>query len=219
MAEGDHNSSHAADSTVARNMQAELAAMAKVSEALTSLNDQAACQRVISWAASAFGGSGFTPPRATGATRMTPIAADQSGSEKEIPGIARVTQNGELHLTVRDLKARSANDAAVRIAHLALFANERLNRSESLSSKNVLVPMLRRYRAYDGNTRGALAQHRGFARAGDQLSMDLHCKEETEEFIKQILDPSVQGTWNPTAKPAKKKRASAQGENPDTPST
>ncbi len=157
----------------------------------------------------------LTPSRPTGGVRMAPHPVVPSGDEKEIPGIARVTQNGEFHLTVRDLKARSANDAAIRIAHLALLANERLNHSESLSSKNVLVPILRRYRAYDGNTRGALAQHRGFARAGDQLSMDLHCKEEAEEYMRQILDPSVQGTWNPAAKPAKKKRALVEGSPED----
>jgi hypothetical protein len=194
-------------------MQAELAAMAKVSEALSALDDSEARRRVIAWATSAFGGQGFVPPRSAAATRTAPVPIGHSGGEKEIPGIARVTQDGELHLTVRDLKARSANDAAIRIAHLALLANERLNHSESLSSKNVLVPMLRRYRAYDGNTRSALAQHRGFARAGDQLSMDLHCKEEAEEFIRQILDPTVQGTWNPASKPTKKKRPSMQVEN------
>jgi hypothetical protein len=134
----------------------------------------------------------------------------EDASAKEIPGIARATDTGELHLTVRDLKARSASDAAIRIAHLAIYANERLNGLQSLSSKNILVPILRRYRAYDGNTRGALAQHRGFIRQGDQLSMDFHCKEEAEKFIKEILDPEEpQGSWNPSARATRRRRAAA----------
>ena len=191
----------------------ELAVMAKVSEALKSLSDPRARERVIHWAASVFQ---LQPPPKSEQTKSSEkfLSSDHIDGGREIPGIARVTENGELHLTVRDLKARSANDAAIRIAHIALLANERLNRSESLSSKNVLVPILRKYRAYDGNTRGALAQHRGFARVGDQLSMDLHCKEETEEFMRQILDPTVQGSWNPAAKPTKKKRHPNKDEDP-----
>jgi hypothetical protein len=213
MAEADRTNNQNEDAMKTSNIGPELAAMTKVSEALNSLADLKARERVISWAASAFGVSALGPTQRVGSETPARPTGNRPADEKEIAGIARVTPNGELHLTVRDLKARSANDAAIRIAHLTLLANERLNNSDSLSSKNVLVPILRRYRAYDGNTRGALAQHRGFARVGDQLSMDLHCKEEAEEFVKQILDPAVQGTWNPSAKPTKKRRSGLQEED------
>ena len=214
MAEEDSPDNQNISVAAAQDMGVELAAMAKISEAMNSLSEPNARVRVLSWAASAFGGTAVTPPPRTPTKTTFPTVGQISG-DKEIPGIARVTQDGELHLTIRDLKARSANDAALRIVHLALLANERLSGSDTLSSKDVVVPMLRRYRAYDGNTRGAIAQHRGFARAGDQLSMDIHCKEEAEEFIRQILDPTLQGSWNPSAKTARKKKTQNPGDAHD----
>lgn len=209
MTESDHNAIAADKPTNSETVDTELSAMAKVSEALSSL-DTKARDRIMAWAVSRFGSPVASP---TLEMAKPPKSSTSGGREnqREIPGIARVTDAGELHLTVRDVKARSANDAAIRIAHVAIFVHEQLTGMESVSSKNVLVPILRRYRAYDGNTRGAIAQHRGFIREGDQLSMDLHCRQEAETYIKEILDSAVQGTWHPSAKPAKKKNSKDSG--------
>ncbi|MGH9545084.1 MAG: hypothetical protein ACRD23_07695 [Terriglobales bacterium] len=187
-------------------VDAELRVMMKVSEALGSLKDAGARERVLFWVASKFQCASGLPvsPPAQNETKTESLAA----SAREIPGIARLSDTGELHLTVRDMKARSANDAALRIAHIVIYANQQLTGSETVSSKKTLLPILRKYRAYDGNTRSALAQHRGFVREGDQLSMDFHCKKEAEGFVREILDSTTQGTWAPSARASKKKVAS-----------
>jgi hypothetical protein len=206
MAEANRTATENDEAARKAALETESAAIVRMCEALGSLGDAKARERVLSYVASLFGASTETAKPA----EMTKTKTREDASAKEIPGIARATDTGELHLTVRDLKARSASDAAIRIAHLAIYANERLNGLQSLSSKNILVPILRRYRAYDGNTRGALAQHRGFIRQGDQLSMDFHCKEEAEKFIKEILDPEEpQGSWNSSARATRKRRAAA----------
>jgi hypothetical protein len=183
----------------------ELQVMMKVSEAVNSLKSAAARDRVLYWAAQKFRA---TPGRQLQPT-TSPLPPAQivtpENSTKEIPGIARLSEAGELHLTVRDTKARSANDAALRIAHLLIYATEQLAGAGSISSKSTLVPTLRKYRAYDGNTRTVLARHRGFIREGDQLSMDLHCKQEAEGFVAEILDSATHGTWNPSSRIGKKK--------------
>jgi hypothetical protein len=123
-------------------------------------------------------------------------------SGQELPGIARITDAG-LEVTVRDLKARSANDAAIRLAHIAILAKEKLTGTKTLSSRNELLPILKEWRAYDGNTRVALANHRGIHRDGDQLSLDAISRREAQKYIDEILDESIQSTWNPTGRARK----------------
>jgi hypothetical protein len=184
---------------------AELQAMMKVSEAVSSLKNAAARDRVLSWAAQKFRSTAGPPLTPGNVPSPQEHTTTPEKSAREIPGIARLSEAGELHLTVRDTKASSANDAALRIAHLLIYATEQLTGAGTISSKSTLNPTLRKYRVYDGNTRTVLARHRGLIREGDELSMDLHCRQEAEGFVAEILDPATQGTWNPSSKTSKRR--------------
>lgn len=119
----------------------------------------------------------------------------REGKCKEIPGIAQISEDGDFKLTVRDLKAKNTTDAAIRLAHVTVFAYEKLTGEKKISSKKVILPILKEWRAYTGNTRNALAKHKGILRVGDKVSLDAHSKRDTEQFIKEILDDSIKGTW------------------------
>jgi PAS domain S-box-containing protein len=107
---------------------------------------------------------------------------------RELPGIARVTPAGEFRLLVRDLKARSALDAAVRLAKVAIYAHELLT-GEPLSSRKSLTPILRAWRLYDGNTRARLAKERGIVRNGDSLSLDDQARHGAEQLVREMRSP------------------------------
>lgn len=116
----------------------------------------------------------------------------------EIPGIAVVSPSGDLRLTIRgnDLKAKSGLDAAVRLAHVVIYANEKLL-GIPVSSPKVLTPILKEWRLYDSNTRKRLARERGIVRTGDSLSLDTHARVLAERFISEIQDPNTKGAWRP----------------------
>ncbi|MGH2396565.1 MAG: hypothetical protein ACRDFW_06165 [bacterium] len=190
----------------------ELATMGRVGEALASLPNADAQERVLAWAFARFG-KGALSRKDTLVSAPTVTATPRG---KEIPGIASLSDSGELHLTIRDPKAKSANDAALRIAHVALYSHAKLTGQASASSKNLLVPILRKYRVYDGNTRGILAKHKGLLREGDELSLDAFCQQEAETYIKEILDPSTAGTWGPSSSGTRAKRQGNDGEPPSS---
>jgi hypothetical protein len=114
----------------------------------------------------------------------------------EIPGIAKVTESGELKITIRDLKASSGLNAAVRLAHIAIHACESLL-DRGMSSRNELTPILKQWRVYDGNTRAKIGSDKGILRDGDVLTLDAHARRLAEQFINDILDPSIEGRWKP----------------------
>lgn len=188
-------------------IRSELEAMRIVGEALNNLSDADARARVVAWAASHFG-IVHTPP----APRHQRSASNSGGSsaeetkDRELPGIARMTEKG-FELTVRDLKARSTIDAAIRLAHIVTYANEKLTGEKTVSSRKVLLPILKEWRAYDGNTRPALANHKGIHRNGDNLSLDAISRNDAETYITEVLDDSVHGTWNPKGRPARRAQA------------
>ena len=128
-------------------------------------------------------------------TRTSPLAL-MAASEKEVEGIARLTDNGELKITARDLKARSGLDAAVRLAHIAIYAHEQLT-GQPLSSRKGLTPLLQQWRVYDGNARSKLAKERGIIRSGDNLTLDAHAKRDAERYIEEILSDDAPGQWRP----------------------
>jgi hypothetical protein len=111
-----------------------------------------------------------------------------------MPGIARLSDSGDLHLTVRDLKARSGLDAAVRLAYVAIYAYQKLA-GRALSSPSGLTPLLKSWRLYDGNTRARLARDKGILRNGDDLSLDAHATRDAERFVQEILDDGIEGRW------------------------
>ncbi|HLM80755.1 MAG TPA: hypothetical protein VK302_08985 [Terriglobales bacterium] len=183
-------------------IQAELDAMRAVGEAFENLDPETRA-RVMSWAASRFGIQRSETSRKDPAQKA---GRDESeaATEGELPGIARLTENGNLEVTVRDLKAKSTLDAAVRLAHMVIYANEKLKGERSTSSRKVLVPILKEWRAYDGNTRNTLRGHKGIHRDGDALSLDAIAKKDAERYIAEVLDGAVVGTWNPNGRASRK---------------
>ncbi len=166
----------------------ELEVMADVDRMLSVLDPEVR-SRVVRWAAEKYTTLLQVPAGAT------PVQGRQLHGG-ELAGIARL-QAGRLRLTIRDLKARNTNDAALRLAHIILFAHEQLTGRPEASSRNVLVPLLKEWRAYDGNTRKALAACRGIVRNGDTVSLDVHARRDAEGFVREVLDPSKSGAWSP----------------------
>lgn len=180
----------------------EIEVLGKVDEALAGLAGEDARGRVIRWASEKYGVAIAKPPVGTqqfvpGQTGIS-IASPPVGSGGEIPGIAKFVGE-ELRIIARDINATSTNDAAIRLAHIAIRANEVLTGAESVSSRHIVTPILKTWRAYTGNTRAVIANQKGILRNGDLVSLDEHGKRDADEFIRQCLDPSVEGSWNPTA--------------------
>lgn len=159
--------------------------------------------RVLQWAFAKYSSRGLPAALSTG---VNAGAQQITGGGKEIPGIAALTPTGEFRLTVRDLKAKSANDAAVRLAHITIWAYQELTGEQSVSSKGVLLPILKKWRAYSGNTRLELGKQKGILRHGDNLSLDMHSTKMASEFVKEVQDDAIAGTWVPQATSKKKAR-------------
>jgi hypothetical protein len=81
----------------------------------------------------------------------------------------------------------------------------------SVSSKGLILPLLRKYRCYDGNTRTAIAKDKGLVRDGDLISLDFHAEQYAEKIVGEILDPSIEGKWKPGSN---KRRVQRVGRNP-----
>ena len=167
--------------------------MTRLQEVLSPLEEEQR-RRVLSWACDRYGHAAElshhevpTPQRGVG----TPTVP------QELAGIAELTPSGDFRLTVRDLKAKSKRDAARRVAYLAIHAYCQLKGEAAVSSRRIVTPLLKSWRAYDGNARALLASDRGIHRDGDALSLDAHAHREAERFMRDVLDPNVSGCWEP----------------------
>ena len=186
----------------------EFEAMAKIDVLLSELGDDER-NRVLQWAYAKYAlrsGNAIASPSQGAhlpAMRGAPIG-------NEIPGIATLTPGGEFKFTVRDVKAKNANDAAIRIAHIAIWAYKQLTNEQAASSKRIVVPILKTWRAYSGNTRHALSSHKGILREGDSLSLDAHSMNEAKRYVDEVLDDSIQGTWTPRPMSKKKRVGGAE---------
>lgn len=191
----------------------EIDAIAKIDAALSAIQDKESTRRILRWAIDKFSTEDETiPPPSRKLGIDTPVKdSPVQKAKNEIPGIAKLQENGTFRLTVRDLKAKSTNDAAIRLAHIVLHAYGELTGESSVSSKKILVPILREWRAYDGNTRVALARHKGIIRAGDSLSLDAHSKKDAAKFITEALDSAIEGTWSPRSTSRKRAAAKTSG--------
>ncbi|MEQ1932628.1 MAG: hypothetical protein ABL962_01930 [Fimbriimonadaceae bacterium] len=178
-----------------KNVDMELEAISTIISTLNKL-DRDAVQRVLGYVCTRLD---MVISTSVGKMRqpMTNTVTAQQADSGEVPGIAKLSEAGALTFTVRDLKAKSTTDAAIRIAHVAIFANELLTGERAMSSRKVLVPILREYRAYDSNARTALARHKGILRSGDMLSLDAHSKRDAEQYVNDILDDGIEGKWKP----------------------
>jgi hypothetical protein len=168
----------------------ETEAIVKIDEALTSLEDVDARDRVLRWAVAKFieKGNNASLPSIYSDTPVNndPENRNNAGKTKnEMPGIA-LLDSGNFALTIRDLKAKSVNDKAVRLTVITIYAYCKLTGESSVSSKKILKPILEDWRAYSGNTRHVLAKHPGIVRNGDNLRLDQHARQEAENYIKEI---------------------------------
>lgn len=192
---------------------AEIAAISAINAALAKVADDDARARVLDYILARYR-PGMVPvtrfipslaappsvmhangPGSNFENRTSPLAL-LAGPEKELAGIARLTDAGDLKITVRDLKAKNGLDAAVRLAHIAIYAYEHLA-GQPLNSRKGLTPLLREWRLYDGNVRAKLAKERGIIRSGDNLTLDAHAKRDAERYIEEILSNDVAGQWRP----------------------
>lgn len=163
----------------------EIESLAKIDEALGGLDDKSARLRVLDWAVAKYGDEKIELKKHS-ESPPNDLSSLNEGS-KELPGIAQITDNGKFVLTVRDLKAKNTNDAAIRTALLTIYSYCKLTGESSLSSRKTLKPILEDRKVYTGNTRTAIANYQGIIRDGDSLSLDYHAKKEAERYIDEIL--------------------------------
>lgn len=186
-----------------QNPDAEIAAIAAISSALSNLADSEARRRVLSYVFARYlpeGNALSAVPASLSAQPATSMAASPVAvielTQRELPGVARLSDNGDLRITARDLKAKSGLDAGVRLAHVAIYAHERLT-GQPLSSRKGLTPLLKEWRLYDGNVRARLAKERGIIRSDDSLSLDAHARRDAERYVDEILNDELHGQWKP----------------------
>lgn len=177
----------------------ELECMRMIDESIQAVSEEAAKTRIAEWVAAKYLARGPANMAKDDPLFHSPRAVAEDSRNKEIPGVAKLSQNGDIQLTVRDFKARSANDAAVRLVHVVVWATGKLTGETFTSSKAVVVPSLKKYRCYDGNTRTAIANDKGLVRDGDKLSLDFHAEQYAEKIIAEIRDPAVEGKWRPVS--------------------
>lgn len=193
----------------------EIEAIVAISKVLSKIVDQAMRKRILSWACEKYAEmpAAVTPTArlGTAAPSAATISPLPEATSKEIPGVAILEDDGKIQFTIRDPKAKSAADAGIRSTLVAILVHERLTGKPEASSKNLVVPLLRDWRIYDGNIRQALADHKGIIRAGDSMRLDSYAKAEAESILQQIQDPEIQGKWNPNQVGKKGKKTKKNG--------
>lgn len=177
----------------------EVAAIAAINTALSKLADATARRNVLAYINARYlrappASAGFPAP-VTSSVTPSPLSVVEH-TQQELPGIARLTEAGDLKITVRNLKAKNTLDAAVRLAHIAIYAHARLT-DKPLSSRKGLTPILKEWRLYDGNTRARLAKEKGIVRDGDALTLDTHAQRDAERYIEEVLNEELTGQWKP----------------------
>jgi hypothetical protein len=189
----------------------ELKAMSEIVSALEKLNESPDAQkRVLAWLNNRFAFMGFgagTSGVQGEASQNLGSHYKATGSSTELDGVALKTSDDDFKITLRDLKAKNKIDAASRLTHIAVFAYQNLMKQPAMPSK-VLVGVLEEWRLYDGNTRGMIASHKGIIRTKEGYTLDVHAKREAENFISEVLDSGVTGTWSPSSKTNKKNKSS-----------
>lgn len=190
----------------------EIQALGTIIEALEGIEDQEAINRILDYVLDKFGDEDAPKkPAKKGRKEEEEEDDDDEGfTADEIPGIALISDSGEFRLTVRDPKAKTTNDAAIRLALVSIYAYCQLSKEKSASSKKIVKPVLENWRAYTGNTRKALAEHAGILREGDALSLDHHATLEAEKVMHDIKDPDVTGNWQPNGKKSRAAKPKAK---------
>jgi len=128
---------------------------------------------------------------------------NQPNTPSDLKGICTI-RGDEYHLTVRDLKAENAKDAAKRLTYVLIYSYMQSMNSDSVSRKIIITPHLIKWRLNSGNSRGIIANDRGIIKNGDLYSLDYHAEEEAKAFIGQIKDNELTGKWIPGSSSRKK---------------
>ena len=140
-----------------------------------------------------------TPPISPKSDTGVPISGN------DLSAIGTKASDGSFHFSVRDLKATTAWDATKRLTYVLVRAYTQIMGTETASRKNVINAHLRSWRLYDGNARKFLANDAGIIRNNDELKLDKHASDEADQFIREIADQNVTGSWKPTTKKNRKK--------------
>ncbi len=115
--------------------------------------------------------------------------------------------DGNVHITASDLKAKSAMEAAHRLVYVTLLARRTLL-NETKTPRKVLVETLRGYNLYDGNSRLMIANDKGLVRDGRKsIWLSQPALDVARKFVNDIQDPNTKGTWGFSPK---RRRSSAK---------
>lgn len=116
-----------------------------------------------------------------------------------------MNDKGEFFLTARDIKANTGNDAIRRLTYVTIRAYGQLKSESKVSRKDVINPILKKWRVNPGKARLFLATDKGLLREDDLFSLDVHATADADDFIRQIKDPTVKGNWKPSDSGKKRK--------------
>ena len=172
-----------------------LKSMPKIAEAVNLFKSEEVQKRAFEVLITGIGTVPVVPSGIMDPPFTPPTTVNQ---ENEIPGIAIKNTDGSIQFTFRDIKAKSAADAGIRITLLAALVHEKLTGQEELSRKKILNPLLEDWRVYDGNLRDAINEHRGIINTRTTIKLDSHAKDEAKKIIQEVLDDSIVGKWNPS---------------------
>jgi len=115
--------------------------------------------------------------------------------EDNLSEIATLTSDGQYHSSIRDLKASSAKDATKRLIYVLIHSYTKLMKTSSVSRKKIINPELIKWRLADGNDRSFISSDKGIIKQGDEFSLDLHAQKEAEQYIQDIKNSEIIGSW------------------------
>ncbi len=189
--------------------------MPKIAEVVNSFKSENIQERVFEVLLSSIHTSHQAPEKDKLENRNKKDKSPDSKNTNEIPGIAILEEDGSIRFTIRDIKAKSAIDAGLRLCLVAAFVNEKFNGQEELDRQSILKPLLDDWRVNNGNTRDAINKHRGIINTRSTVKLDSHAKKEAEKIINEILDDEYEGKWKPSdvGKSAKKTKKKVKNDN------
>jgi hypothetical protein len=113
----------------------------------------------------------------------------------DLSAIATFGPDGQYHSSIRDLKAKNAKDAAKRLVYVLIRSYTKLMKTDTVSRKDLINPELTKWRLSNANTRGLIANDPGIIKQGDSFSLDQHAQKEADDFICEINNPEIVGSW------------------------
>lgn len=118
---------------------------------------------------------------------------ETTSGRREWPGVASFDPVARrLSISVRDWKTKSKIQQGMRCAYVILRAWERFTGEEAVSSRDVVTPVLKEHRLYDGNLRSALSKDKGIHRNSDMLWLDVPAKDAADKIIAEVLTGDVE---------------------------